>query len=90
MFLSPAARRKRIKMFAAFIVAVSLVTPPTTKARQSAVQSKPAGTLQRVPELPEGSGLAASRRAPDRFWSHNDSGDRCSLRSTATAVSPAA
>jgi hypothetical protein len=31
-------------------------------------------TLQRVAELPEGSGLAASRRAPGRFWSHNDSG----------------
>ena len=29
----------------------------------------------RVPELPEGSGLAASRRTPGRFWSHNDSGD---------------
>jgi hypothetical protein len=25
--------------------------------------------------LPEGSGLAASRRTPGRFWSHNDSGD---------------
>ena len=29
----------------------------------------------RVPELPEGSGLAASRKTPGRFWSHNDSGD---------------
>ena len=29
----------------------------------------------RVAELPEASGLAASRRFPDRFWSHNDSGD---------------
>jgi len=25
--------------------------------------------------LTEGSGLAASRRTPGRFWSHNDSGD---------------
>jgi hypothetical protein len=41
----------------------------------SAVHCKPAGALQRVPELPEGSGLAASRRTPGRFWSHNDSGD---------------
>jgi hypothetical protein len=28
----------------------------------------------RVAELPEGSGLAASRLTPGRFWSHNDSG----------------
>src|SRR5687768_17747686 len=28
-----------------------------------------------VAELPEGSGLAASRRASGRFWSHNDSGE---------------
>jgi hypothetical protein len=39
------------------------------------VQCTPAGTLQRIPELPEGSGLAASRRSPGRFWSHNDSGE---------------
>jgi hypothetical protein len=31
--------------------------------------------LQRIAELPEGSGLAASRRTPGRFWSHNDSGE---------------
>jgi hypothetical protein len=31
--------------------------------------------LTRVAELPEGSGVAASRRTPGRFWSHNDSGD---------------
>jgi hypothetical protein len=41
---------------------------------QSAVQCTPAAPLVRVPELPEGSGLAASRRTPGRFWSHNDSG----------------
>ena len=32
------------------------------------------GALVRVAELPEGSGLAASKRSPGRFWSHNDSG----------------
>lgn len=32
------------------------------------------GPTVRVAELPEGSGLAASRQTPGRFWSHNDSG----------------
>jgi hypothetical protein len=30
--------------------------------------------LVRVKQLPEGSGIAASRRSPGRFWTHNDSG----------------
>jgi hypothetical protein len=32
------------------------------------------GSLVRNPELPEASGIAASRRTPGRFWSLNDSG----------------
>ena len=32
------------------------------------------GKLVRVPQLPEGSGIAASQRSPGRFWTHNDSG----------------
>lgn len=31
--------------------------------------------VAQVLELPEGSGLAASRLTPGRFWSHNDSGE---------------
>jgi hypothetical protein len=34
-----------------------------------------AGPLVRVPDLSEGSGVAASRRTPGLFWAHNDSGD---------------
>jgi len=34
-----------------------------------------AGPLTRVPELPEGSGVAASRLSPGRLWAHNDSGE---------------
>jgi hypothetical protein len=30
--------------------------------------------LVRVPQLPEGSGIAASQQSPGRFWTHNDSG----------------
>ena len=38
-------------------------------------QCRPTAALARLPELPEASGLAASRRTPGRFWSHNDSGE---------------
>jgi len=75
MFLSSAYRRNRIRMSAALIVAAFSFMPLPSEAQQSAVQCQPAARLQRVAELPEGSGLAASRRASGRFWSHNDSGE---------------
>jgi len=28
-----------------------------------------------IPDLPEGSGVAVSRRSPERLWAHNDSGE---------------
>ena len=45
-------------------------TPSTHLAK-----CQPVEALVKVPELPEGSGLAASRRSPGRLWSHNDSGE---------------
>ncbi len=75
MFLSFAARRNRNGTSGALVVAAALGTAMTAEAQQSAAHCKPATTLQRLPELPEGSGLAASRRTPGRFWSHNDSGE---------------
>jgi hypothetical protein len=74
MYLSFTTRQTRLVMAGALVIAGSLVTAATSQAQQSAVQCKPTGPLQRVAELPEGSGLAASRRTPGRFWSHNDSG----------------
>ena len=38
-------------------------------------QCKPSGALVRVNGLAEGSGVAASRKTPGRFWTHNDSGE---------------
>jgi hypothetical protein len=32
------------------------------------------GSLARIPDLGELSGLSASRRTPGQFWAHNDSG----------------
>ncbi len=34
----------------------------------------PSGAVVAIPDLPEGSGVAASRTTPGRLWSHNDSG----------------
>ncbi|HEX5107276.1 MAG TPA: hypothetical protein VFV95_02460 [Vicinamibacterales bacterium] len=75
MYLSFTTRQAQVIMSSALVIAGSLVTAATSQAQPPAVECKPAGTLQRVAELPEGSGLAASRRTPGRFWSHNDSGD---------------
>jgi hypothetical protein len=73
MFLPFTDRDRRISAFSAIVFAGAFVAAPSPAA-QSAVQCEPAGTLVRVPELPEGSGLAASRRTPGHFWSLNDSG----------------
>jgi hypothetical protein len=59
----------------ALIVVAALVATPSNPVGQATVACEPAGALVRVPELPEGSGLAASRRTPGRIWSHNDSGE---------------
>ena len=60
-----------------------MVISVTVLALPSAEQNGPANTprcqlagpLVRVPELSEGSGVAASRRSPGLFWAHNDSGE---------------
>ncbi len=46
------------------------------------------GTLVRLPELPEASGIAASKRSPGRFWAVNDTGDPVlvALDSTGTVI----
>src|SRR5688500_16509896 len=65
------------------VIGGALVVGSLTVAGAGAAAQQPSGEpfceasgkLIRVPELPEGSGLAASRRTEGRFWSHNDSGD---------------
>ena len=59
---------------------ILLILPiAATAAEQDGLPNAPrcqvAGTLVRVPELREGSGVAASKRSPGRFWAHNDSGE---------------
>jgi hypothetical protein len=65
------ARRWGVR--AAVLAAVLSSWSPAT-AQTAAARCSP-GQLVRVPELPEGSGVAASRRTPGRVWAHNDSGD---------------
>jgi hypothetical protein len=58
---------------ALIIVTVSIGWPARSIAQ--APQCRASGTLVRIPDLPEASGVAVSRRSPGRLWTHNDSGD---------------
>lgn len=55
-------------------VALILALSSDVFAQSSSAQCQPSGTLTRLPGLSEASGLALSRRVPDRLYSHNDSG----------------
>lgn len=54
----------------------ALVPPKAWPASQAdSVQNcKPTGSMMRVADVPEVSGLVASRVTPGRLWAHNDSG----------------
>src|SRR6187200_1458529 len=57
-------------------VILSLGCAAVSMAQQTpAPQCKASGALVRIAELPEASGIAISRRSPERLWAHNDSGD---------------
>jgi hypothetical protein len=58
---------------AAFSVAVCSAAAAEQNA--SPARCEPGAAVVRVPELYEGSGVAASRKTPGRFWAHNDSGE---------------
>jgi hypothetical protein len=58
----------------AVIGVMFLVAPSPSDAQPAAPQCTPVNSLTMVAELSEGSGLAASRKTPGWFWSHNDSG----------------
>jgi hypothetical protein len=65
-------------MHAAFIAltfSILAAAVPTAQPAVNSPQCKPSGALVRVQGLAEGSGVAASRKTPGRFWTHNDSGE---------------
>ena len=47
---------------------------PARGQERAAAQCRPDLPVVSIPELPEASGLAVSRRVPGRLWAHNDSG----------------
>lgn len=56
------------------VAALMSWSPIAAQQPPSAAPRCSAGPLVRVRDIPEGSGVAASRRTPGRFWTHNDSG----------------
>lgn len=60
-----------------------LIAAPT---RAEPISCRIASGISRLPELPEASGVAASRRTPGMLWSHNDSGDPFVFLLTATGA----
>ncbi len=64
--------------------ALLLLLSVLVQARGLNARTQPAGTrgacqsvgpVRRLPDLPEASGIAASRRMSDTLWAHNDSGE---------------
>jgi glucose/arabinose dehydrogenase len=70
--LSQRGRHHRYIFIAAGILFGTLASQALA-AQEDPAQCRP-GAAVRVPELPEGSGLAVSRSTPGRLWAHNDSG----------------
>lgn len=67
--------RRRPLAAALAVAAITAPLPGVSAQRAGAVQCAPDGALVRVAALPEGSGVAASRRMPGRVWALNDSGE---------------
>ena len=72
----PLLKLGRVVVLSGLLVGVASLSPQSISgAQQAAPQCEPAVPVARVPELPEGSGLTASRLMPGRFWSLNDSNE---------------
>jgi hypothetical protein len=63
----------RVTRVGLIIVTLSLGwSDPSTAQHAAAPQCQASGPIVRIPELPEGSGVAVSRSSPGRLWAHND------------------
>jgi hypothetical protein len=58
----------------AVVVALAATIAAAQKKPVTASNCQSSGAPVRLPELPEASGVASSRRTPGIFWAHNDSG----------------
>jgi hypothetical protein len=63
-----------VSRYALAVSAALLMTTGTAAAQGSPGTCKQAGSMVRLADLSEASGLAMSRSAAGRLWSHNDSG----------------
>src|SRR5688500_15019034 len=61
-------------MTSACAAAAAILLPASAMAQGNAPGCKPSGSLQRLADLPEASGLVVSRGTEGRLWSHNDAG----------------
>jgi hypothetical protein len=61
----------RITIIVVAVASFATAAQPTSASEPTC---QVAGALVRLPELPEGSGVAASLKSPGRLWTHNDSG----------------
>jgi hypothetical protein len=57
------------------IVMLSGWSAGSSAQHPAAPQCQTSGPAVKIPDLPEASGVALSRRTPGRLWAHNDSGD---------------
>jgi hypothetical protein len=65
----------RVPYFAPVVVLVAWSNLIASLQGAAAARCHPGGELARLSGLAEASGLALSRRAPGRLWTHNDSGE---------------
>jgi hypothetical protein len=66
----------RLRRVAPVIATLTFGVSTVSTAQQAATpQCQSSGPIVRIPDLPEASGVAVSRRSPGRLWAHNDSGD---------------
>jgi hypothetical protein len=66
-------RSGRVSILGAALV-IALSTDSIRGSQGGGGACRPSGQLVRIPEVPEASGIAVSRRIPGRLWTHNDSG----------------
>jgi len=66
--------KRWVVVICAVIAAGAPATGWTASQANLAPACKPASSMMRLADLPEASGLVASRATPGRLWAHNDSG----------------
>jgi hypothetical protein len=68
------ASRVEVGRWSALFVCVTMMVQGAAAGAGDTLTCQPSGSLVRLADLPEASGLAMSRTTPGRLWTHNDSG----------------